>query len=126
MKLKNKKEISSYIYVLMMIVIFLLSSNLKGQNFLKQEISVVEFNTSWNESNFIQGLNNLKNCNPYTIILCDYIDYMDKFNIKQPTIIIFNNGDEIKRFESTIMLDFDINYKGLQKEVDKLLLNKFN
>ncbi len=126
MKLKNKKEISSYIYVLMMIVIFLLSSNLKGQSFLKQEISVVEFNTSWNESNFIQGLNNLKNCNPYTIILCDYIDYMDKFNIKQPTIIIFNNGDEIKRFESTIMLDFDINYKGLQKEVDKLLLNKFN
>ena len=126
MKSISKKEISSYIYVLMMIVIFLLSSNLKGQSFLKQDISVVEFNTSWNESNFIKDLDKLTNCKPYNVILCDHLDYMDKFNIKQPTIIIFNNGDEIKRYESTIMLDFDINYKGLQKQVDKLLLNKFN
>ena len=51
---------------------------------------------------------------------------MDRFNIKQPTIIVYNNGNEIKRFKSTIMLDFDINYKNLQQEIDKILLTKFN
>lgn len=126
MKSNNKKDISSYIYVLIMIVIFLLSNKISAQSFLKNEISIVEFNTSWNENNFIKGLDKLKNCKYYTIILCTNIDYMDEYEIKQPTIIVFNNGDEIKRYKSTIMLDFDITYKDLQKDIDVLLLNKFN
>tara|TARA_R110001592_G_scaffold265064_2_gene530625 strand:- start:61 stop:441 length:381 start_codon:yes stop_codon:yes gene_type:complete len=126
MKSINKKDISSYMYILLMIVVFLLSTKISAQNFLKQEISIVEYNTSWNESNFIKGLDKINNCKNYTIILCDNIEYMDRFNIKQPTIIVYNNGDEIKRYISTIMLDFDITYKDLQKDVDVLLLNKFN
>ena len=109
-----------------MLLIFLFATIAPAQNFLKTEISVVEFNTSWNESNFIKGLDKLKNCKYYTIILCDNIEYMDEYNIKQPTIIVFNNGDEVKRYKSTIMLDFEITYKELQKQVDQLLLNKFN
>tara|TARA_Y100001973_G_scaffold79836_1_gene117389 strand:- start:1186 stop:1566 length:381 start_codon:yes stop_codon:yes gene_type:complete len=126
MKSINKKDISNFIYILLMILVFLFAATAPAQNFLKSEISVVEFNTSWNEGNFIKGLDKLKNCKTYTIILCDNIEYMDEYNIKQPTIIVFNNGDEIKRYKSTIMLDFEITYKDLQKEVDVLLLNKFN
>tara|TARA_B100000519_G_C14261030_1_gene448065 strand:+ start:21522 stop:21902 length:381 start_codon:yes stop_codon:yes gene_type:complete len=126
MKSINKKDISNYIYVLIMILVFLLSYKVNAQSFLKNDISVVEFNTSWNEDNHLKNLDKLNNCKYYTIILCDHIEYMDKYNIKQPTIIVFNNGNEIIRFKSTIMLDFDITYKDLQKEVDVLLLNKFN
>tara|TARA_R100000664_G_C2695598_1_gene97975 strand:+ start:332 stop:712 length:381 start_codon:yes stop_codon:yes gene_type:complete len=126
MKSINKRDISNFIYILLMILVFLFAATAPAQNFLKSEISVVEFNTSWNEGNFIKGLDKLKNCKTYTIILCDNIEYMDEYNIKQPTIIVFNNGDEIKRYKSTIMLDFEITYKDLQKEVDVLLLNKFN
>ena len=126
MKSINKKDISNYIYILLILLIFLFATIAPAQNFLKTEISVVEFNTSWNESNFIKGLDKLKNCKYYTIILCDNIEYMDEYNIKQPTIIVFNNGDEVKRYKSTIMLDFEITYKELQKQVDQLLLNKFN
>ena len=126
MKSINKKDISNYIYILLMLLIFLFATKAPSQNFLKDEIAVVEFNTSWNKNNFIKGLDKLKNCKAYTIILCDNIEYMDSFNIKQPTIIVYNNGNEIKRFKSTIMLEFDITYKKLQKEVDVLLLNKFN
>ena len=126
MKSINKKDISNYIYILLMLLVFLFATIAPAQNFLKTEIAVVEFNTSWNESNFIKGLDKLKNCKYYTIILCDNIEYMDEYNIKQPTIIVFNNGDEVKRYKSTIMLDFEITYKELQKQVDQLLLNKFN
>ena len=108
------------------LILFFITALGYSQSFLKNEISIVEYNTSWNETNFIQGLDKLKNCKPYTIILCDNLDYMDKFDIKQPTIVLYNNGDEVKRFKSTIMLDFDVSYKDLQKEIDKLLLNKFN
>ena len=126
MKSINKKDISHYIYILLMLLVFLFAATASGQNFLKNEIAIVEFNTSWNEENFIEDLDKIKNCKCYTIILCDNLKYMDEYNIKQPTIILFNNGEEVKRFKSTIMLDFDITYKKLQKEVDVLLLNKFN
>tara|TARA_R100000655_G_scaffold31221_1_gene62668 strand:- start:6784 stop:7164 length:381 start_codon:yes stop_codon:yes gene_type:complete len=122
----NKRDISNYIYILLMLLVFLFATLSPAQNFIKDEIAIVEFNTSWNQDNFIKNLDKLKNCKYYTIILCDNAEYMDKYNIKQPTIIVYNNGEEIKRYKSTIMLDFDINYKDLQKDVDVLLLNKFN
>ena len=126
MKSINKKDITNYIYILLMLLVFLFATIAPAQEFIKDEIAIVEFNTSWNKSNFIKGLDKLKNCKYYSIILCNNIEYMDKYNIKQPTILVYNNGEEIKRYKSTIMLDFDINYKDLQKDVDVLLLNKFN
>ena len=126
MKSINKRDISNFIYILLMILVFLFAAISPAQEFIKDEIAVVEFNTSWNESNFIEDLDKLKNCKSYTIILCDNIEYMDRYDIKQPTIIVYNNGDEIKRYKSTIMLDFDITYKDLQKQIDKILLSKFN
>ena len=126
MKSTNKRDISNYIYILLMLLVFLFAATASSQTFLKDEIAVVEFNTAWNEDNFIKDLDKLKNCKYYTIILCDNVEYMDKYDIKQPTIIVYNNGQEVKRFKSTIMLRFDITYKKLQKEVDVLLLNKFN
>tara|TARA_R100001443_G_scaffold113463_1_gene128212 strand:- start:6823 stop:7203 length:381 start_codon:yes stop_codon:yes gene_type:complete len=126
MKSINKKDISNYIYILLMLLVFLFATIAPAQNFIQDEIAIVEFNTSWNESNFIKGLDKLKNCKYYTIILCNNVEYMDKYEIKQPSIIVFNNGDEIKRYKSTIMLDFKVTYKELQKQIDQLLLNKFN
>lgn len=126
MKSINKKDISSYLYVIMMIVIFLLSANLSAQSFLENEIAVVEFNASWNEDNFMEDINKIKNCKSYIIILCDHIEYMKKFDLKQPTIVVFNNGEEVKRYISTIMLDFNVSYKDIQEDVDSLLLTKFN
>ena len=126
MKSINKIGISSFVYVIMMVVIFLLSTQISAQSFLKDEIAVIEFNTSWNESNFIKGLEKLKNCKYYTIILCNNVEYMDIYNIKQPTILVYNNGEEIKRYKSTIMLDFNVNHKDIQEDIDSLLLNKFN
>ena len=126
MKSINKKDISNYIYILLMLLVFLFATTLSAQSFLKNEIAVVEFNTSWNEDNFMEDIDKIKNCKSYIIILCDKIEYMKKFDLKQPTIIVFNNGEEVKRYISTIMLDFKVSYKDLQEDVDSLLLTKFN
>tara|TARA_R110002020_G_scaffold92169_6_gene223347 strand:+ start:2145 stop:2525 length:381 start_codon:yes stop_codon:yes gene_type:complete len=126
MKLINKKDISSYLYVIMMIIVFLLSTNVVAQNFLKTEISIVEFNTSWNESNHFTGFDKIKNCKSFNISLCDNPKYLDQFKIEQPTIVLFYNGEEIKRYISTIMLNFKITHKNIQNDVDSLLLTKFN
>ena len=119
-------DISSYLYILLMVVTFLLSTSLKGQSFLKEEIALVEFNTSWNSDNHFKGLDKLDNCKCYSISLCDNPKYMDKFSISMPTIVVYHNGDEVKRYIANILFSFDVTYKNLQLDVDSLLLNKFN
>ena len=125
MKLTNKIDISNYIYLLILLM-GLIFGSANGQSFLKNEISIVEFNSDWNKKNHLEGLDNLKNCNIYNISLCENPKYMYKFNIKLPTIIIYNNGNEIKRYENSILFTFDIDYKQLQLDVDSILLTKFN
>jgi|TARA_E500000305_G_C3810273_1_gene138139 hypothetical protein len=107
-------------------VFILLASNVAAQSFLKQEISVVEFNTTWNENNHYKSLNKLKNCNSYNISLCEKPGYMADFDILQPVIIVFHNGKDVKRYKANILLQFDINNKALQADIDSLLLLKFN
>ena len=125
MKYQNKKEISNYIYILILIC-GLMFGHLNAQSFIKNELSIVEFNSSWNEKNHIKGLSKLKNCNTYRVSLCDNPNYMDKFKIKLPTIVIYNNGIEIKRYKANILFTFDVTYKDLQLDVDSMLLTKFN
>ena len=125
MKYQNKKEISNYIYTLILIV-GLLFGNLNAQTFLKSEIAIVEFNSNWNKNNHFKGLDKVKNCNTFSVSLCDNVNYMDRFNIKSPTIIIYNNGNEVKRYKTNILFTFDITYKKLQLDVDSMLLTKFN
>ena len=125
MKYQNKKEISNYLYILILMV-GLLFGSLNAQTFLKTEIAIVEYNSNWNIKNHLEGLEKVKNCNTYSVSICDNPKYMDRFNIKSPTIVIYNNGDEIKRYKTNILFTFDITYKQLQLDIDSMLLTKFN
>ena len=125
MKYQNKKEISNYLYILILMV-GLLFGSLNAQTFLKTEIAIVEYNSNWNIKNHLEGLEKVKNCNTYSVSICDNPKYMDIFNIKSPTIVIYNNGDEIKRYKTNILFTFDITYKQLQLDIDSMLLTKFN
>ena len=124
MKSITRIEISNYIYVLLMVLIFM-ASTVKGQSFLKQEISIVEFNSNWNKSNHF-GVDGVKNCKTFSVSICDNPNYMDRFNIITPSIVVYHNGEEVKRYQSNILFTFDITHKNLQQDVDSLLLTKFN
>ena len=58
--------------------------------------------------------------------ICDNPSYKDKFNIKIPTIVLYHNGKEVKRYKTNILFTFDIKYKNLQNDIDSILLTKFN
>ena len=126
MNSENKKiEISNYVYVLLMVLVFMLSFVGTAQTFLKSEISIVEFNSNWNKSNHF-GLDDVQNCKTFNVSICDNPKYMDKFKIMTPTIVLYHNGKEVKRYESNILFTFEITNKNLQQDVDSLLLTKFN
>ena len=89
-------------------------------------ITIVEFWADWNKKNECLWVKDLKNTKCFRIDI--KTSTAEDYNIKVlPTIIVFNNGEEIKRFEGNIkfqLCEVETPLK-VQKIIDKLLVNKF-
>jgi hypothetical protein len=42
-----------------------------------------------------------------------------------PTIIVFNDGEEIKRFQANIMMQLEATEEEVQEVVDEILMDSF-
>lgn len=90
-----------------------------------QGIVVIEFWASFNEANQVP-LKKLIDCKKYRVDMSQDPNLMTKHNVVGvPTLIIYNNGKEIKRFLPTIMMKLGVEIKDVQKEIDKLMEDKF-
>ena len=95
-----------------------------GQNLCNSDICVVQFNTSWNESNNVGYLDELTNCDIMNVNI-DEGTYQKKYGIVVvPTIIVFN-GKEVERFQANIMMEMEVTRKEVQGVVDELLMSRF-
>jgi len=129
----NRIEISNYLYVIMMIVIFGCSTAF-GQTFINgdfkekiaKDIVAVEFWADWNSANQFADLSKLKECEKYRLDIMAKADIQAEYNITGiPTIIIFDNGVEKERFLPNIMFQLEADKKTVQHSVDTIKLNKF-
>ena len=126
-------EISNYIYILIMLLIFGCSAAF-GQTFINgdfkdriaKDIVAVEFWADWNSANQFADLGKLKECEKYRLDIMVKADIQAEYNITGiPTIIIFDNGVEKERFLPNIMFQLEANKKTVQHSVDTIKLNKF-
>tara|TARA_X000001382_G_C3155989_1_gene174565 strand:+ start:194 stop:607 length:414 start_codon:yes stop_codon:yes gene_type:complete len=108
--------------------------NLQQVQFLSQnECVIVQINADWNISASIDldALGTLKNCNWFNASIDD-ADYgsiiAEEWKVKSvPTIIMFEYGKEIKRFEAglSFQLDEENIIRLINKEIDKIMLRRF-
>jgi predicted nucleotidyltransferase len=95
-------------------------------NFSDSGICVVEFNASFNASNSVDWINNLSDCKGKRIDIVTEPDMQKKHKIVVvPTIIIFNEGEEIKRFQANIMMQLEATEEEVQEVVDEILMDSF-
>ena len=89
------------------------------------QVSVVHFNSEWNaENNFDVSV--LKECKKSDVVICHNPDLQDKHKIKAvPTVIVFDDEQEVIRFEANIMMQLEATKKDIQAEIDKIMLEKF-
>ena len=93
---------------------------------ISKGIVVVEYWAEWNNANKFKELNKLKDCTVYRACISSCNDADAKYNIKAiPTVIIYDNGEEIKRFSPNIMLQLEASGKDVQSAIDEIVLNKF-
>ena len=132
--MEYKIDISTYVYVLVMILMFFCGTAL-SQTFttnetfkdnIAKDITVIEFWADWNKHNQFEELIKLKDCNIYRVDIMNCMDIQTEYNVSAiPTIIIFDNGIEKERFLPNIMFQLEANKKVIQNSIHTITLNKF-
>ena len=98
----------------------LIASSSSGQ------IVVTHFNAAWNDPNKVSYIGELTDCD---IVYVD-IAVAPKLQAKHeivvvPTVVIFKDGEEIKRFQADISFSMKATRKEMQAEIDELLMEDF-
>jgi len=89
-------------------------------------ICVVEFNASFNSSNSVDWLDKLSDCKGKRIdIATDPTMQKEHKIVVVPTIIVFSDGEEVKRFQANIMMQLEATEKDVQEVVDEILMDSF-
>ena len=109
----------SYLLLVLIALLFFCYGMCCGQ------VSVVHFNSEWNADNNFD-ITVLKGCDVDSVVICNNPELQEKHKIKSvPTVIIFDEDEEIKRFEANIMMQLEATKKEIQKEIDRIYLTKF-
>ena len=110
-------------YLLLMLFMFVAGTTL-GQNMCNSDICVVQFNASWNESNSVDYLGKLTDCEVMNISIDEGTYQSDYKIVVVPTIIVFN-GKEVERFQANIMRQMEATRKDVQGVVDEIIYSDF-
>ena len=90
------------------------------------QIVVTQFTADWNKDNEAKWFENLKDCELAKADIVEYPKLQKKHGIViVPTIIIFNNGKEVKRFQADISFKMVATREEVQNEIDNLIMDKF-
>jgi hypothetical protein len=106
-----------YLFIL---VLIMLCGSAYGQ------IEVVQFNAEWNKSNKVEWLKDLSDCEKNYIDVGTDNTAQKKHQIASlPTIIIFKDGEEVKRFQADLSFKMVATRKEVQQKIDDVLMSDF-
>jgi hypothetical protein len=89
-------------------------------------LTVVEFNASFNKNNEVLWLSKLTDCEVERVDITADARWASEYKIVVvPTIVVFNNNEEAKRFQANIMMTMEATRKELQEAVDEIIMEAF-
>ena len=110
--------IAKYLYALIMILVFTAATAFS-------QVKVIHFNAGWNEANDVEWFNKLSDAGKKSLSI-DSIEIQKKYAIAiVPTIIIFDDGEEVKRFQADLSFKMVATRKEIQEYIDELIISKF-
>ena len=86
----------------------------------------VEFNASFNKANEVAWLPKLTDCETQRVDITADSRWSKEYKIVVvPTIVIFNNNEEVKRFQANIMMTMEATKKDVQNSIDEIVMEAF-
>ena len=111
--------------MLRLVLAFLLTVNCFAQDF-PDGLVVVEFNASFNKANAVEWLPKLTDCNTERVDITTDSRWANEYKIVVvPTLVVFNNNEEVKRFQANIMMTMEATRKEVQESVDEIIMEAF-
>ena len=105
---------------MLLILFMLVASTSFGQ------IVVTHFNAEWNNSNKAEWVGELEECEITYIDIAANPELQKKHKvIVVPTIIIFKDDEEVKRFQADVSFKMVATRKELQEYIDELLAEDY-
>ena len=109
----------------LLLVLFLISLTLYSQDF-PDGMVVVEFNASFNKSNEVVWLSKLSDCEVQRVDIAADSRWASEYKIVVvPTLVVFNNNEESKRFQANIMMTMEATRKEVQDAIDEIIMEAF-
>jgi len=103
-----------------------LASSANGQSPCGDGLCVVQFNAGFNEANKVTWLGELNDCENKFIDIQTDAAAAGKYKIVVvPTLIIYNGGEEINRFQANIMMKMEATKKEVQGKIDEIIMDSF-
>ena len=89
------------------------------------QVEAIHFNASWNEANSVEWFSKISDADREELSIDDQ-DIQKKYAIAiVPTIIIFDDGEEVKRFQADLSFKMQATREEIQDYIDELIMNKF-
>ena len=119
-----KKLLGGYIILLLCL---LMSSSTQAQSLkVGDGIQVVHFNAGWNSAADVKWVSELTDCKVKKCDIATDTKAQDKWEIVVvPTIIIFHEGEEVKRFQADISFAMKATQEEVQEVIDEILMEGF-
>ena len=89
-------------------------------------LQIVHFNAGWNSANDVEWVKDLENCKIKQCDIATDTDAQSKHEIVVvPTIIIFNEGEEVKRYQADISFTMKATFDEVQEKVNEIYGDDF-
>ena len=89
-------------------------------------VCVVEFNASFNAANSVDWLDELSDCKGRRVDIAAEPDLQAEHKIVVvPTVIVFNDGEEVERFQANIMMQLEATQDDVQEAIDEIIMSDF-
>lgn len=90
------------------------------------QIVVTHFNAEWNDPNKVAYIAKLTDCDIVYVDIAESPKLQEKHEIIiVPTVVIFKDGEEVKRFQADISFSMKATRKEMQGVIDELLMSDF-
>ncbi len=104
---------------LVILLILLCSSKVFSQ------ITAIHFNADWNKANNVEWFSNLSDVDKNNMDIGDG-DCQKKYSIAiVPTIVVFNDGEEVKRYQADLSFKMLATKEEIQNYIDELIMSQF-
>ena len=93
---------------------------------VSSQIVVTHFNAEWNDPNKVAFIGKLTGCDIVYVDIAKSPKLQEKHEIIiVPTVVLYKDGEEVKRFQADISFSMKATRKDMQGVIDELLMSDF-